>query len=345
MNRKPSSINFWFNDDYFRDVILKGFLCVIGTASAILIVLNLLVGQTILALLEMVLLAFTVSVWFMPRDWRVFKWTVLCYVAFLFGGIIASIALSSLFSGRQVWVLIFPVASYLMLGRRIAMCLSAICLGLVSAIMMVRFEGEYQSYMRGILVNLLLSYAFIWGLSHGAALVIKRILAALRQIASTDPLTGLSNRRNIDVKFKLALHSKINSTGGLGFVLMDLDHFKDVNDTYGHDVGDALLVDFAERLRSFNEADPEYSLYRLGGEEFCVWLPGHLSQSWSEAFCQYVHDTPFMFQGHTIHYTVSIGLVTSDQTTETFQRLYSLADKWLYQAKKSGRNRVVVETL
>jgi len=343
MSRKPTSINFWFNDDYFREVILKGFLCVIGTASAILIVLNLFVGQTILAILEIVLLVFTVSVWFMPRHWRLFKWAVLFYVAFLFSGIIAAIAFSPLFSGRQVWVLIFPVASYLMLGQRIAVSLSAICLAMVSAIIINRFEGEYESYMRGILINLVLAYAFIWGLSHGAEMVIKRILAALRKIASTDPLTGLSNRRNIDAKFNSALQSQLSSSGGLGFVLIDLDHFKEVNDTYGHDVGDALLVDFAARLRSFSEAD--HSLYRLGGEEFCVWLPHLTSQSWAEAFCQYVHDTPFVFQGHTIHYTVSIGLVNSEQTTESFQRLYSLADTCLYQAKDAGRNRVTINSL
>ncbi|KZN12637.1 GGDEF domain-containing protein [Marinomonas sp. TW1] len=343
MNRKPTSINFWFNDDHFREVILKGFLCVIGAASTILIVLNLFVGQTILALLEMVLLAFTIGVWFMPRHWRLFKWSVLFYVAFLFSGIIASIAFSPLFSGRQVWVLIFPVASYLMLGRRIAVSLSAVCLVMVSAIIINRFDGEYESYMRGILINLVLAYAFIWGLSHGAEMVIKRILEALRKIASTDPLTGLLNRRNIDTKFNAALQRKLSSAGGLGFVLIDVDHFKDVNDTYGHDVGDALLVDFAERLRSFSETDR--SLYRLGGEEFCVWLPRLTCQSWSEAFCQYVHETPFVFQGHTIHYTISIGVVTSNQTTETFQRLYSLADKCLYQAKEAGRNNVVTNTL
>ena len=341
--KQPKSLNFWFNDEYFREAILKGFLIVIGSASAILVVLNLFAGQHLLAFLEILLLTFTISVWFMPRHWRIFKWFVLCYVTLLFSGIIASIAFSPLFSGRQVWVLIFPVASYLMLNKRIAVSLSAICLALVSAILFNRFQGQYESYMRGILINMVLAYAFIWGLSHGADRVITRILFALRQIAATDSLTGLANRHNIDALFKQRLNKALEEGDGLGFVLIDIDHFKLVNDTYGHDVGDALLVDFAERLRHFSRM--EQALFRLGGEEFCAWLPRNMSENWAEDFCRYIENTPFMHQGQRIEYTISIGLATCQQADMTFKQLYSLADKHLYHAKESGRNQVVTELI
>ncbi|MCW4631616.1 MULTISPECIES: GGDEF domain-containing protein [Marinomonas] len=122
--------------------------------------------------------------------------------------------------------------------------------------------------------------------------------------------------------------------------MIDLDNFKKINDTHGHDVGDAVLVDFAERLRA--HVDDHDQLFRLGGEEFCVLMPAGISKDWSTSFCKYVQDTVFHLDDLAIHYTISIGVSYSLEDEGDFKSLYRLADQRLYMAKNLGRNRIVL---
>ncbi len=339
MNKRLST-SHWFNESLFNEALVKGFLLVIGSSCLVLIVLNVMAAKYQVALAEAILLMLTICVWFCPIQWRHYKWFVSLYVAFIFACILIGISFSPLYSGRQVWVLIFPMTSYLMLGKRTGFWLSAVCLCLVSTILFLRFYDDFKDGLISIVVNLFLAYVFLWGLTHGAERVHKKMLYALKKIASTDPLTGLANRRNVSQNSLYQLQQVTGMGDELALVLIDLDNFKKINDIHGHEVGDAVLVDFAERLRA--HVDDNEQLFRLGGEEFCVFMPAAQSKNWSVAFCQYVDDSLFYFDELEIHYTVSIGVSCSQKGRGDFKHLYRIADQRLYKAKSLGRNCVVL---
>ena len=166
----------------------------------------------------------------------------------------------------------------------------------------------------------------------------------IRRLAFYDPLTGLPNRRLLmdRVRHAMANAARLQQHGSLMF--LDLDHFKLLNDTLGHDVGDELLQQVATRLRHcVREGD---SVARLGGDEFVVLLEG-LSQQAGEAATQAelvahkILDTlahPYNLRQHQYNSTPSIGIVVFMQDHESMDDLLKKADVAMYQAKAAGRN-------
>jgi two-component system, cell cycle response regulator len=163
----------------------------------------------------------------------------------------------------------------------------------------------------------------------------------LERLASTDALTGLTNRR----RFLESLESELNRIerygGALSLIMFDIDHFKKVNDTWGHAVGDAVLREIAREAQQFlRKAD---SAVRYGGEEFILLLPetelpGALLVA--NRLRQLVADTAIAHdQGPPISVTVSVG-VASIGPNESADALLNRTDKAMYQAKENGRNRV-----
>ena len=161
----------------------------------------------------------------------------------------------------------------------------------------------------------------------------------LEQIAYRDPLTDLPNRRffNDDLRRLMAQARR----DGVGFALMliDLDHFKQINDTLGHDAGDALLVELAARLRAaVREVD---SIARLGGDEFAVLLPATTSREAVETVCKRIVEAaaqPVFFKSHPVHAGASVGIALAPGDGEDADALFKSADLALYQAKREGRN-------
>jgi diguanylate cyclase (GGDEF)-like protein len=160
----------------------------------------------------------------------------------------------------------------------------------------------------------------------------------------SDALTGLANRRH----FGDALSGAIAARAPLALLILDLDHFKGVNDAHGHAVGDACLIAFAERLRAAF-ALPGTMVARLGGEEFAVVLEGAVAAQALERAEQFrlsLAATPIRAEGMTlpVPVTVSVGLAVFDARVHAnSDGLYRAADRAVYDAKKLGRNRVCVE--
>lgn len=156
----------------------------------------------------------------------------------------------------------------------------------------------------------------------------------LKRDAQTDPLTGLFNRRTLDQFVTHHISQKLP----FSMLIMDLDNFKSVNDTYGHDVGDEVLRFLSEALkRLFGE---EYVICRMGGEEFVVIVPTDdtvIALSDAEAVRAYMANTASP-TGKSV--TISIGVATYPDMAETSEELYRKADDALYRAKRQGRNRV-----
>ncbi|GGC62913.1 diguanylate cyclase [Undibacterium terreum] len=172
----------------------------------------------------------------------------------------------------------------------------------------------------------------------------KQMEDQLRELATTDALTGLPNRRSFLAHVSEELHRIGRIPHAQAAVLMvDIDHFKQVNDTYGHATGDAALRLFAVTLGQVSrDVDMKG---RLGGEEFGLLLPGSdliAAQIVAERLRMLVAETPLIQETTTIYITVSIGislLTTSDGNVDA---VLNRADQALYRAKKSGRNRVAV---
>lgn len=171
-------------------------------------------------------------------------------------------------------------------------------------------------------------------------------VAKIRQMAFYDALTGLPNRRLLLDRLAQAMASAIR-TGHHGAVMfLDLDHFKRLNDTLGHDAGDVLLQQVAGRLKLCVHADD--SVARLGGDEFVVLLSAlsttrHEAAAQAEAMGHKILSAlghPYSLMGHTYTSTPSIGIVVFMQDQESIDELLKKADIAMYQAKAAGRNIV-----
>ena len=167
----------------------------------------------------------------------------------------------------------------------------------------------------------------------------------LESLATTDPLTGLGNRRFLQTQLDAMLAETASRGHPTCCAIIDLDHFKDINDRYGHDVGDEVLVGFAERLR--RTVRPTDVVTRIGGEEFAVIMHYLNSAQYHSGIFQRIQRT--LSQGSIqtsvgeITITASIGVccLTGDDKFINREFLMKAADDKLYQAKNGGRNQVV----
>ncbi len=193
--------------------------------------------------------------------------------------------------------------------------------------------------------------ALLQTFAHLAAGVLEnaRLYARVQAEARTDALTGLLNRRSFDRRLA-AEHSRASRfTKPYALALIDIDHFKRVNDTHGHPAGDAVLVQLGQVLaRQFREVDV---VARHGGEEFAVIFPeisGSVAKGVAERVRRAVAATPFMLpDGREIGVTVSIGVSCYPNCAASPEDAVNTADQALYIAKQAGRNRVLLyrETL
>ena len=175
-------------------------------------------------------------------------------------------------------------------------------------------------------------------LSIGAVLMATdRLRTELEHLATHDSLTNTLNRRALLQRCEEELERAQRYGRGPAIMMVDLDHFKAVNDTRGHQHGDAVLVHFAECTRQvLRRAD---RLGRYGGEEFLVLLPDTSAEA-ALAVAQRIHAT--LATGHPLDCQVSIGLTAWTGSQETLDGMLSRADAALYRAKREGRNRTVV---
>jgi len=169
-----------------------------------------------------------------------------------------------------------------------------------------------------------------------------RLRERLEQQAIRDPLTGLFNRRYMEVSFERELHRAQRNQTGLSVLLMDLDHFKQINDTFGHATGDLVLRELGMMLRTRTRAND--IVCRYGGEEILVIMPETglpVARERAEQLRQAMRELPLQAEhGPVRSVTISIGVAVFPDHGETSDALLQAADTALYRAKATGRNRV-----
>jgi two-component system cell cycle response regulator len=178
---------------------------------------------------------------------------------------------------------------------------------------------------------------------------LKHVIEERRRMAMTDALTGCYNRRYFMNHLRRELKRSGRSSGCLALAVMDIDHFKRINDRFGHAVGDAVLVEFAQRMRNALPRETDWCA-RLGGEEFAVVLPETElpgARVVAEAMRAAVSAVPMRTAAGRIDVTVSVGVSSvgafADRGAATVEQLLRRADDCLYFSKRSGRDRVTID--
>ncbi|QJR13750.1 hypothetical protein DSM104440_00540 [Usitatibacter palustris] len=191
-------------------------------------------------------------------------------------------------------------------------------------------------------------FAALLASSSGVGLMHKeRADAAAARLATLDPLTGAYNRRSFHETAERELARARRAAQPLSIIILDIDHFKAVNDKHGHKVGDEIIKTLADIVRA--QLRKEDMLVRFGGEEFCVMLPqvpGPGAVVVAGRIRKAVASDPVIIDGREIPLTVSLGVAARlDEGPESIDELIARADQALAMAKERGRNRVVALSL
>jgi diguanylate cyclase (GGDEF)-like protein len=184
-----------------------------------------------------------------------------------------------------------------------------------------------------------------FALQVASALKRARLFQVVQSLASSDPLTGLRNRRNLFELGRMEFDRSQHMNHPFTCLMLDLDHFKTINDSHGHPIGDLVLQEFAQRSQScIRDTD---IIGRYGGEELVIFLPETDLESAvqvAERLRKSIADTPIRIAEKELQITVSIGVSKRDEYTPELQTLIARADQAMYIAKHKGRNQVAIST-
>jgi diguanylate cyclase (GGDEF)-like protein len=164
----------------------------------------------------------------------------------------------------------------------------------------------------------------------------------LKYIATHDPLTGLYNRNVLERQLNDEIHRASRYKHDLSIFMLDIDHFKSINDTYGHQAGDKVLLYFSKEIEN-SIRNSDYAA-RYGGEEFIIILPETTlskAEELAERLRKHIAEFPFTVEdGKDISLTASIGIATFPEHAQTSKNLIVVSDMAMYAAKKAGRNQI-----
>ena len=244
---------------------------------------------------------------------------------------------------RMIWFYLLIFVTYMISGKT-----SGILFTLASLVIIltVNFFVDLQlsqvainSGILGLIIGSFLSYIYTNKITNYEN-SLKQQNSSLSVLASTDYLTGVMNRRMFNEISERYFQTAQKNELHLTLLLLDLDHFKKVNDTYGHQAGDQLLKRFVETLeRILNKSD---IFARIGGEEFAILLSQINSNDayvLAERIRKEIENDFITFEGQDIFVTTSIGISENRETDTAFENIFSRADMALYQAKSEGRNK------
>ncbi|WP_058486522.1 GGDEF domain-containing protein [Defluviitalea phaphyphila] len=317
--------SYWFKPNKYK----KQLLGIVGGLSGILLI--------IYPYLESNFLTYLSSLW------------IILSPSFLFGGFI-----SCLISG--IIIFIFYSIFYFSLEVFFLTLLFILSCGLFSKLYLNKLEKWiiinilfsiitfiYSKYLlipyNNILINLLSSIYLIILIS-----IFKKNYHSYFQLktqATKDFLTEINNSRQFNIILNHTFTCAVKNNQKLSIIILDIDYFKSINDTYGHPAGDKILKQFALILKNFC---PTKNIFRIGGEEFCILLPEYsLSKAYdvAEKIRSAVQNHKFKIDyNNYVNITVSIGISNYPSMAKDKETLIKSADEALYEAKKSGRNKV-----
>lgn len=217
------------------------------------------------------------------------------------------------------------------------MCFPIIQSGAVGSVLQMVCPEDGQQELKA-----LEPYIRVYLREAAPVLETKRLMETLRDANLRDPMTGLNNRRFLEEYIETLVANVQRKESHLAILMLDLDYFKMVNDTYGHDAGDAVLKALAKILRQAVRGSD--MVIRYGGEEFLIILQdavGEAADLVAEKIRASVEEMKVSIAGTVLQKTISIGISDYPRDSDTFWQAVKFADVALYRAKETGRNRVI----
>ena len=250
--------------------------------------------------------------------------------------------------GIIIWISLLPFLCFFLLGEKQGFKVSVfICLMYLLALIVTHIHFPEQGFsLAGILAA-----AGTLFCASGLAMAYEKnrtqMVNLLAKQAKTDPLTSLLNRRGFTDAFNLTVLLPKKAKYHFCLFIIDLDNFKSINDKFGHDVGDIVIIECAKTIKlNLRGVDSINSAARLGGEEFIGLLP-NTSLLEAEVLLNKmrvsIEQLNIESGNNNINVTASIGVTSASSTRNTFVSLYKAADEALYLAKNNGRNAVVLK--
>ena len=333
------------NGESQRRALLKALLIITAVCGTVFFVINSRRGVMLLAYVELGMAIASLVLYAVVRRTRfLMLWTLLYLIPFL------TIMMFALYiPGASptvfLWLYIVPVLCHLLLGQRLGLAVAVFYI-VIGVFMFLRKNPEYlHSGQFAEIANITLSltvslmFAYIYELSS------HRSRADLMVMASTDPLTRLANLYRFREAFEYEKRRAMRLESPLSVLVLDLDHFKMVNDTHGHKVGDLVLIHIAQKLRERLRGTDLPC--RVGGEEFTVLLPDtdrEKAVRVAETLRELIDSRPYRGGRLVIPLSCSIGVAEWGPDGDTVDDLVEAADQRLYIAKQQGRNRVVASS-
>jgi diguanylate cyclase (GGDEF)-like protein len=242
------------------------------------------------------------------------------------------------------WIQTIPIICYLLLGLRLGMYGSILFVGIGLFVFSRRFSSDEILQNVEIITNLGLASLAVMIFAH--IYERSRILneKRLTEQATTDALTGLPNRLKLAEVFERERAHALRNGTPLSLVFIDIDHFKQINDRFGHEVGDRALAHFAKVLAQRLRINDLFC--RLGGEEFAVLLSGSKTaqaRDIAESLRERLAAEPLVVDDSTLHMTLSAGVACFGVDGQSLDELMQAADRRTYAAKRAGRNRVITQ--
>ncbi|WP_092011353.1 GGDEF domain-containing protein [Marinobacter daqiaonensis] len=325
-----------------RKAVLVALLCITIAGGILFGVLNARNDAWFIAIVEWAMAGYSIALLQAVRNTRYLERWILAYILPFFSAMMVAVATPNASATVFGWVLLIPLVSHLLLGRRAGMVLSLFFIAVATLIFLYRFQGDPGAMDPRSIANMVVLTACITVFSHVYEVSRERSETQLLRMAQTDFLTGLPNRSRIKVFFEREKSRATREKQPLSLLIIDLDHFKQVNDRFGHEAGDRALVFFADllqrRLRSTDLAG------RLGGEEFGVILVNTATTAAAEVaddLRKALKSTGISHDDQTIHLTMSAGVAELGVDGDSLQALLAVADQRLYQAKNEGRDRII----
>lgn len=313
-----------------------------GLTLAVFCVLQFMAGNRLLAALELVVTVLLFwGAWRIGGVRRLLPW-IYVYLLPTFCFLLYIIVIPGASKTAFVWVYIIPVLSYLLLGRKRGSLLAlpfviGACLLYVQTYPVSLTPEGLIDLGNAIFCGLLLIvFVHLYETRRAAA------HRQLQRMARTDALTGVASRGSFQQSLEQSLREAERSQGKLVLVLLDVDHFKAVNDQYGHDAGDQALRHICNSLsKRLRVTD---TLGRLGGEEFGLLLRNtdrSGAEPLIEALREQISSNPLTYGEHSIQLSVTLGLAEWPVDGRSLEQLYRSADRRLYRGKEQGRDQLV----
>lgn len=241
----------------------------------------------------------------------------------------------------SVWLLLFPMIAFFLLGTRKGTPVYIGFVGIILSLILLNNDRWAALESPATVSNIVGSLVAFGMIIYYQERTREKAYDKIVELANTDGLTGLVNRRHFIETFANAKNELSQQNTLVSLLLVDIDHFKEINDSYGHLIGDYVIQQVSCRIASMVRAGD--ALGRLGGEEFGVLLIGcdrtHAVRC-AEQIREAVSERPIVHGEHHIPATVSVGVASGRMRADAFHNLFAQADERLYTAKTQGRDRV-----